>query len=193
MRPAECWLFTVNICTSPDAQGHRLLWCCCPILQMRKLRFEEEDHFPEFAHSGQSPVTPQAVSSQLLKGPPPFGGLESLPCSFTTVRTEKPVLRQGRAKLILPELRPQPAWRLATCRWRISSRLHPRPTPIRIPSPPGLQGHTCDLGHRDTDAQGSCPPVLSVPLADVCKARAVPRGCGCSWEPESHIPPWEVI
>lgn len=181
MRPGESWLFTVHICTSPDAQGHRLRRCCCPILQMRKLRFEEEDHFPEFAHSGQSCVSPQAVFSQLLKGPPPFGGLESLPCSFTTVRTEQPVLREGHATVISPELRPQPAWRLATCRCSISSRLCPRPTPIRIPSPPGLQGHTYDLGHRDADAQRSCPPVLSVPLADVCKACAVPRGCGCSW------------
>ena len=47
-------------------------------------------------------MTPQALSSQPLEGPPPFGGLESLPRSFITVRTEKPVLREGCAKLMLP-------------------------------------------------------------------------------------------
>lgn len=94
--------YRVYACPSPGAQGHRLRQCCCPISQMRKLRFKEEDHFPEFAHSGQSRVTPQAVSSQLLEGPPPFGGLKSLPRSFITIRTEKPVLREGCAKLMLP-------------------------------------------------------------------------------------------
>lgn len=52
------------------------------------------------------------------------------------------------------ESRPQPAWHLATRRCRSSSRLRPRPAPIGIPSPPGLQVHACDLGHHNADARG---------------------------------------
>lgn len=61
------------------------------------------------------------------------------------------------------ESRPQPAWHLATCGCRSSPRLRPRPAPRGIPSCPGLQVHTCDLGHHDADARGRALPSYLFP------------------------------
>lgn len=140
--PGEVPLFTVHVCTPPNAQ---------PAAGPSSHFTDEEGEAQrsrwllKFTHLSRSHVTPQPVFSQPLEGPSPleaWEGLRGLQCSALSLSRRGTDAEGGTCQGHFA--RCQHAARLAPGKLHVSEFFQAPPQPFPIPGlgPPGLHVHT---------------------------------------------------